>query len=53
VFDNMDHISSGESYKQHSPHKAFLIGELKEAKSTIVQKEEAMRQMEERLQRQR
>jgi len=28
----------------------FLIGELKEAKRTIAQKEEAMRQMEERLQ---
>jgi len=47
----MDHISSGESSKQHFPQKAFLIGELKEAKRTIAQKEEAMRQMEERLQR--
>jgi len=47
----MDHISSGESSKQHSPQKAFLIGELKEAKRTIAQKDEAMRQMEERLQR--
>jgi len=47
----MDHISSGESPKQHSPQKAFLIGELKEAKKTIAQKEEEMRQLEERLQR--
>jgi len=34
----MDHISSSESSKQHSPKKAFLIGELKEAKRTIAQK---------------
>jgi len=47
----MDHISSGESSKPHSPKKAFLIGELKEAKRTIAQKEEALRQMEEKLQR--
>jgi len=47
----MDHLSSGESSKPHSPQKAFLIGELKEAKRTIAQKEEEMRQMEERLQR--
>ena len=47
----MDHISSGESSKQHSPQKAFLIGELKEAKKTIAQKEEEMRQLEEKLQR--
>jgi len=47
----MDHLSSGESSKQHFPQKAFLIGELKEAKKTIAQKEEEMRQFEERLQR--
>jgi len=47
----MDHLSSGESSKPHSPQKAFLIEELKEAKRTIPQKEEALRQMEERLQR--
>ena len=47
----MDHVSSGESSTQHSPKKAFLIGELKEAKKTIAQKEEEMRQLEERLQR--
>jgi len=40
----MDHLSSGESSKPHSPQKAFLIGELKEAKRTIAQKEEEMRQ---------
>ena len=47
----MDHLSSGESSKPHSSKKAFLIGELEEAKRTIVQKEEEMRQMEERLQK--
>jgi len=47
----MDHLSSGESSKQHSPKKGFLIRELKEAKRTITQKEEALRQMEERIQR--
>jgi len=47
----MDHLSSVDSFKPHSPQKAFLIGELKKAKRTIAQKEEEMRQMEERLQR--
>jgi len=47
----MANNSSGESSKPHSPKKAFLIGELKEAKRTLAQKEEEMRQMEERLQR--
>jgi len=47
----MDHLSSGESSKPHSPRKAFLIGELKEAKRTIAEKEEEMRQLEERLKR--
>jgi len=47
----MDNLSSGESSKPHSRKKAFLIGELKEAKRTITQKEEEMRQLEERLQR--
>ena len=50
LFDNMDHLSSGESSKQHSPKKGFLIRELKEAKRTITQKEEEMRQLEVRLQ---
>jgi len=45
----MEHLSSGESSKPHSPKKDFLIGELKEAKRIIAQKEEEMRQMEERL----
>jgi len=47
----MNHISSGESSKPHSPKIVFLIGELKEAKRTITQKDEKMRQMEEKLQR--
>ena len=47
----MDLLSSGESSKPISPKKAFLIGELKEAKCTIAQQDEAMRQLEERLQR--
>jgi len=47
----MDHLSSGESSKPHFPKKAFLIGELKEAKRTIAKKEEEMKQMEEKLQR--
>jgi len=46
----MDHLYSGESSKQHSPKKAFLIGELKEAKRTIAHKEEALRQMVEIIQ---
>jgi len=45
----MDHLSSGESSKPHFPKTTFLIGELKEAKRTTAQKEEALRQMEERL----
>jgi len=47
----MAHISSGESFKPQSPQKAFLMGELAAAKRTISQKDEEMRQMEERLQR--
>jgi len=47
----MNHLSSGELSKPHSPKKAFLIGKLKEAKRTIAQKEEALRQMKEKLQR--
>jgi len=45
------HISSGESSKPQSPQKASLMGELATTKRTIAQKDEAMRQMEERLQR--
>jgi len=45
------HISSGESSKPQSPLKTFLMGELAAAKRSIAQKDEEMRQMEERLQR--
>jgi len=47
----MAHISSGESSKPQSPQKAFLMGELAAAKRSLAQKDEKMRQMEERLQR--
>jgi len=46
----MAHISRGESSKPQTPQKYFLIGELATAKRTIAQKDEAMRQMEERFQ---
>jgi len=42
----MANISNGESSKPHSPKKTYLIGELKD-----TQKDEMIRQMEERLQR--
>nr|AFN88195.1 phytoalexin-deficient 4-2 protein [Phaseolus vulgaris] len=47
----MANLSSGESSKPHSPQKAYLIGELKDAKLAIAQKDEVIRQMEARLQR--
>jgi len=47
----MAHISSGESSKPHSPQKAFIMGELATTKRSLTQKEEEMRQLEERLQR--
>jgi len=47
----MAHISSGESFKPQSPQKAFLMGEFTAAKRSLAQKDEEMRQMEERLQR--
>ena len=47
----MAHISSGESSKPQSPQKAFLMGELVAAKRSLAQKDEEMRQIEERLQR--
>jgi len=47
----MAHISSGESSKPQSPQRAFLMGELVTAKRSLDQKDEEMRQMEERLQR--
>jgi len=47
----MVHISSGESSKPQSPQKAFVMGELAATERTIAQKDEEVRQMEERLQR--
>jgi len=47
----MTHLSSGESSKPQSPQKAFLMGELAAAKRSTAQKDEEMRQMEERFQR--
>jgi len=47
----MAHISSGESSKPQSPQKAFFMGELAMAKRFFAQKDEEMRQMEERLQK--
>ena len=47
----MTHLSSGESSKPQSPQKAFLMGELATSKRFLAQKDEEMRQMEERLQR--
>jgi len=38
----MASYSSGESYKQHSPSKASVLGELKEAKRTITFQDEAI-----------
>ena len=43
--------SSGESSKPHSPQREFILGESKEAKRSLAQKDEAIRQLEERLQR--
>ena len=49
--------SSDEYYNQHSPSKASVLGDLKEAKraltqkdEAIIQKDEAIRRLEERLQ---
>jgi len=47
----MAHLSLGESSKPQSPQKAFLLGELAEAKRSFAQKEEEMRQLVDRLQR--
>jgi len=41
---------SDECYNQHSPSKASVLGELKEAKQALTQKDEAIRRLEERLQ---
>ena len=43
--------SSGDSSKPHSPHRAFILGELKEEKRSLAQKDEAIKKLEERLQR--
>jgi len=47
----MASYSSGDPYKQHSRSKAFVLGELKEAKQTITLQHEAIRRLEEKLQR--
>ena len=38
----MAHLSLGESSKPKSPQKAFLLGDLAEAKRTLAQKDEEM-----------
>jgi len=43
--------SSGESSKPHFPQKVFLMGELAATKRSLAQKEEEMRQLDDRLQR--
>jgi len=45
----MASYSSDASYNQHSPSKASVLGELKEAKRTITLKDEAIRRLEEKL----
>ena len=47
----MDSYSSDASYTQHSPSKASALVELKKAKRTIHLNNEAIRKLEERLQR--
>jgi len=47
----MANFSSGESSKPHSPQKTILIDELKDAKRTIAQRDEVIRQIEARLQK--
>jgi len=47
----MAHLSSGESSKPQSTQNTFLMGELAATRRSLAQKEEEMRQMEERLQR--
>jgi len=34
--------SSGDSSKPHSPHRAYILEELKEAKRSLAQKDEAI-----------
>jgi len=40
----MEHYSSSGSSESNSPPKAYIKGELKDAKKTIAQKDEAIRQ---------
>ena len=47
----MASYSSSDSSKQHSPSKASVLIELKQANRTINLKDEAIRKLEERLQR--
>jgi len=47
----MASYSSSDSSKEHSPRKASVFDELKKAKRTINLKDEAIRRLEERLQR--
>jgi len=47
----MAHLSSGESSKPQSLVKAFPMDELAAARRSLAQKEQEMRQLEERLQR--
>jgi len=42
-------LSLVESSKPQSPQRAFLMGELAATKRSLAQKEEEMRQLEERL----
>ena len=47
----MASYSSSDSSKQHSPSKASVLDELKKTKRTLTLKDEAIRRLEERLQR--
>jgi len=43
--------SSGGSSKPQSPHRAYIFNELKEAKRALALKDEAMKKLEEKLQK--
>jgi len=43
--------SSGDSSKPKSPHRTYILNELKEAKRALALKDEAMKKLEERLQK--
>jgi len=47
----MSAYSSGDSSKPQSPHRAYILNELKEAKRALAVKDEAMKNLEEKLQR--